>query len=264
MATRVGLQSFSPLLFGGVRHSAAALVLLTLVRLRRLPLPARALWPPLLALGLLFALSNAAGNWSQQRIPSGTASVLFSTMPLFAVLAARLWLPQERLSWGKVAGIALGVLGTTLMMNGELHIMGDPAGQAAQLLSAAVAAVGVIWSKRLLADVHPLTYTASQMVVAGPILLAAGLWLEPRPQAVPAHALAGLAYLVLAASCFAFLAYYWLMQRMPALTMSLLTYITPPIALLLGVLVLGEQLGALMLAGMLAILAGIVIAQRAR
>ncbi len=260
---RVGLESFPPFLFAGARFVAAGMILLLVARAQRLALPDARTGGETVLLGMLsLALSIATGYWSQQHIDSGLAAVLFSTMPLFTAVGAWLWLPEERLTWIKIVGLGLGVVGTALLMSDNLTFGGGkPVALGLMILSAASAGLGTAWVKRLVDKVHPLLLTGVQMMVAGPLLLLIGLATERLPASASAGALLSLAYLIVAASCVTFVVYYWVMQRASAVSMSLIAFATPPVAVILGVVFLGERVGLSLLAGMIAIIVGVILVE---
>ena len=107
--------------------------------------------------------------------------------------------------------------------------------------------------------------TAAQMICGGIAMNAVGLVLGERITAVPPlHATLAVAYLALFGSIVAFSAYVWLLQNVrPALATSY-AYVNPPIAVLLGALLLDEKVDAHVIGAMAVILAGVLLITRAK
>src|SRR5712691_248130 len=117
LGIKVGLIGVPPFLGAGLRFLLSALLigLVLAARRRRFHLT-RDDKVCVLSLGLLvFWLDYAAVYWAETRISSGLTAILFSTMPLMTSLLSAYWTRSETLGRRKVAGILVGVLGTTLL-----------------------------------------------------------------------------------------------------------------------------------------------------
>ena len=122
---KVVVEETSPLELVAGRLFFGALAIALVMALRRTPLPRR---PSLLAKVCLMALmSNVVPflliAWAEVHIPSGTASVLNSTMPLFTALFAAAFLAEEHLTAARLAGLIAGFLGVVVLTGGDVvHI----------------------------------------------------------------------------------------------------------------------------------------------
>jgi drug/metabolite transporter (DMT)-like permease len=182
-------------------------------------------------------------------------------MPLWAGLFG--WWYGRNPSRREWLGLAIGFAGVVLLnLQGELRA--SPAGALALLLAPIAWAFGSMWSRgRPLPS--PFMSTAAQMLCGGVLMLGVG-WLrgESLQSHPPLAATLALVYLAGFGSIAAFSAYVYLLDRVrPALATSY-AYVNPPIAVLLGVLLLGEQVTALGAVAMGIILAGVVLITRAR
>jgi drug/metabolite transporter (DMT)-like permease len=240
-----------PLSIALVRVGLAAAVLAAVLAVLRLPLPRGGrTWAALAVMGLV---NNA--------LPfSGLAAILNATSPLFTVLVAHVATTDERLTAGKAAGIALGVVGVAVLTGG-FRAAGVPwwAWGAGLLVPFCYALAGV-WGRRFARmGVAPLATAFGQTLWATAILaLPAALldrpWALPLP---PAPVLAALAALAILSTAVAYLIYFRLLATAGAVNLSLVTFLVPVSAVSLGVLVLGEAPGLRQLAGMVLIAAGL-------
>jgi drug/metabolite transporter (DMT)-like permease len=269
LAIKIGLGSLPPFTGAGVRFLIAGLLLLGILRVRRIPIPAdRARQPTWMLIGLLmFGLSYAAVYWGEQYISSGLASVLFATMPLFLVILSPWLLPEERLSVVRVVGVVVGFLGIVFLFSSDLSMTHPRArlGGAVLLLSPLCAAVANVLMKRKSRGMNPLAFLVFPMLYGALALLAVGLPLEGRRLALPdAVGTGALLYLAIMGSIVAFSCYVWLLRHLEVSRTSLLAYMTPVTALLLGRLVLGERLGLRTVGGSALVLLGTFLATRPR
>jgi drug/metabolite transporter (DMT)-like permease len=117
LAIKVGLVGVPPFLGAGLRFVISAGVLGVMLALRGQKIRlTREDKTCILSLGLLvFWLDYAAVYWAELHISSGLTAILFSTMPLMTALLSRFWTGAETLNGRKTAGIAVGIVGTTLL-----------------------------------------------------------------------------------------------------------------------------------------------------
>jgi drug/metabolite transporter (DMT)-like permease len=218
--------------------------------------------------GLTFFASYGILYWAEQWVPSGLAAVLFATSPLWVALAAHLMLPGERLGAGTAIGIVVGFAGVAAIFSQDLRALGGPrvAGVALLLLAAPFSsALGVVGVKRWGAGLHPLAITAVPMGLAA-LAMGGVAWATEggRPLRFDAVSVAALLYLALVGSALPFVVYFWLLGRLPATTTSLINYITPVVALLLGGAALGETVSGATVGGTVLVIGGVALAMRAR
>lgn len=172
--------------------------------------------------------------WSAQFVSSGMIAVLFGMSPLITSLGAALWLREEALTPGKLAGMLLGVCGLLLVFRGGLNL-GAGLGLAALLSAVALQSLGLVWIKRIGDDSPPLATTLGTLLVALPLFCGAWWLLDGRvPDAVPQQALAATLYLGSFGSVLGFALYFYLVKHMEAGRVALITLITPVLALLVG------------------------------
>ncbi|QIB36197.1 DMT family transporter [Ancylobacter pratisalsi] len=191
--------------------------------------------------------------WSQQHLPSGLSSILNAATPLFTVLVAQAFTRDEKLTTGKLVGVALGFAGVAVMMGPAL--LGQLGGHQ---LPAQLAAIGATISygfaavyARRFRQIPPLGVALLQLATSSVLLLPLVAilerpWLLPMPSPTVWGALIGLGVL---STGLAFILYFRIVARNGATNISLVTFLVPVSAILLGAVFLGEALEPRELAG---------------
>ncbi|HET7480777.1 MAG TPA: DMT family transporter [Rubrobacteraceae bacterium] len=222
------------------------------------------LWRPVLVLGVFnAALPFLAISWGTQFLPSGTAAILNSTVPLFTALLAGLlpWITDERLGVLGVAGILLGVAGVAVLAGGFGE--GFSASPSEALLGAGAImtgstsyAVGGLYARRAMKGVPVLVSAVGQSVAALVVILPfAALSL---PDTVPSLPVLGsLVGLGAIGTGFSLLLYFKLIANVGATRTSTVTYLVPMWALVYGALLLGEDITVRAVLGLVLILLGV-------
>jgi drug/metabolite transporter (DMT)-like permease len=225
------------------------------------------LWRPLLVLGFFnAALPFFLISWGTQFLPSGTAAILNSTVPLFTALLV-LALPLfagERLGALGAAGLLLGIVGVGILVGGFGGPVEGFSGTWAQILAGAGAilvgsmsyAVGGLYARYATKGV-PVAISAVGQSAGGLLLMLpfAVFFLPERPPSLPVMgALAGLGVV---GTGFSLLLYFRLIANVGPTRTSTVTYLVPVWALLYGALLLGEEISARSVLGLVLILAGV-------
>jgi drug/metabolite transporter (DMT)-like permease len=267
---RIGLNGLPPFTGVAVRFAIAGALLLTLalaagVRLGRAP-HEKSLW---IANGVLsFCLSYSIVYWSEQYIPSGLAAVLFATNPLFVAVLAHLLLANERLSPRAGIGLFLGFAGVAVIFSDDLALLGGEQVRHAALVMLAsplVSALATVAIKRWGSGVHPLSVSAVPMLFTGAVMGALALVFERgRPVVFDARSVGAILYLAVLGSAVTFTVYYWLLARVTATQLALISYVIPVVALAVGAVLFAEPLRPRILGGSALILAGVVLVSRQR
>ncbi|MBW8367595.1 MAG: drug/metabolite exporter YedA [Arenimonas sp.] len=262
LAIRVGLEGYPPFLMGSLRFLAASAVFYGFLRWRGHAAPTRAQWKNAAVMGLfMLVMGNGLVNFAEQTVSSGLAAIAVASMPLWAALFGVL--KRQHPSRGEWLGLAVGFVGV-IWLNVGSEMRASPAGMLALLAAPIAWAWGSIWSRGR--DLPaPFMSTAAQMVCGGVAMGVLGLALGERITKVPPlEATLAVGYLAAFGSIVAFSAYVWLLQNVrPALATSY-AYVNPPIAVLLGALLLGESFGLSAIGAMAVILAGVLIITRAK
>src|SRR5262245_9543951 len=192
----------------------------------------------------------------EQWISSSLTGILIATVPLSVVLIAPLFGVRERLGALRIAGLAIGFCGVVAIVG--LDTGHGPmlwAGVACIMISVAGYAIGPLVVERYLSDVDELGAVAASLVVASVLLLPLAAW--SAPDHVPATvSLGAVAALGIACTALALYLYFYLINEAGAARASLVAYINPAVAAVIGVLVLDEPFGVATGVGMAMILFG--------
>jgi drug/metabolite transporter (DMT)-like permease len=253
----VAIHSVAPITLVLLRVSLASALLWAwrLIRRETWTLP-RAVIPALFLLALLNnALPFILFAFAQRTIPSGLASILNATTPIWGVIVAHLFTQDERMTPGKIAGVLLGFAGVAVMIGADLlgQTGTNVLAQLACLGSTLSYALAGVWGRRFRGlGVSPVAVATGSLSAAAIILLPLALLFEPPWHAfAPAPqawmALAGLAFF---STAIAYILYFKLLASAGATNSLLVTFLIPVTAILLGTFVLGEQLAPRHIAGM--------------
>lgn len=267
---KIGGESIPPITFvmGRVGLAGITLFLIALLRREELPSWRAPVWRWLWAMGLLNSvIPYTLITWGETRVSSGLAAILVGAMPIFTVLLAH-WLTQdEKITPLKAGGIASGFLGVVILFLPDV-LQGatfNLVGGLAILLAAVSYAFASIQARKHLKGFPHVTVALGQMLTASAILIPASLLLDqPWTLQPTVPSLVSLLILAVVGTAFAYLMYYWLIEHVGATRTSLVTYISPVIAVFLGVLVLNETLDWTTFVGLLLIVAGVGLVTRKR
>ncbi len=243
----VALREVGPLTVTISRVLIAAILLHAFILLSGLRMPADArTWAAFFGMGLLNnAIPFSLIFWGQTHIASGLASILNATTPLFTVVVAHFLTGNEKLTAGRGLGVLIGFAGVVVMIGADL-LQGLGNNLLAQLavLGAAVAyAFATIYGRRF-RQLPPICTAAGQVTASTVMMLPVALLLErPWTLAMPGwQTFAALAGLGAICTAFAYGLYFRILRTAGSINISLVTFLVPVSALLLGMLILGERL----------------------
>lgn len=247
------LRELPPLTLVFLRVALGAAILLPLLRMQGIGFPKGMLgWKPFVAIGLLNnAIPFSLIVIGQTFIPSGLASILNATTPLFAVMVMAA-AGEEKLQMRRLAGVALGLLGVVILRGWGVETRsGQGLGILLCLGGALSYGFAALAARRLLKDSPPLG-TATFQLMASTVMMAivAGAVEQPWRLAMPSVttwlAVLGLAGL---STALAYIVFFQIIRRSGATNVMLVTLLIPVTAILLGWLVLGEPISMREIAG---------------
>ena len=183
--------------------------------------------------------------WGAQYIHSGLVSVLFGLTPLATSILAAVWLGERALRPAKLIGMALGIIGLALIFATGHEVSGHQAvlGIAALLLAVFLYSASLVGVKHIGDQSPPLATTTGTLLVALPLFILAWWMVDGRiPTEIAPRAGAAIVYLGIFGSVLGFALYYYVIKHMDAGKVSLITLITPVIALILGNMLNGEMI----------------------
>ena len=266
-AISIGAAQMPPLLLSGTRFFIAGAILLAWCRWRGL----RLLWPlkTMLILGLvgffLLSVSNVSLVYAEKTVPSGLASLVLASIPLFVALAEMLLPGGEPLSVRGWLGMALGFAGLAALVWPSLRsgFAGDFTRLVAigVLLAGAFAwTAGSILSRHARLPVNSFVAAAWQMLLAGAFSTLLGTALGQWPDFhVNVASIASQAWLITGGSLVGYSAFIYLLEHVPVAKVSSYCYVNPVVAVLLGILLLHERPEKAEFAGMAAIVVAVFV-----
>jgi drug/metabolite transporter (DMT)-like permease len=238
-------------------------VLLMLVLRRQLPRHKRALQTYIIAgLGLYTAMLSV--YWGAQYIPSGLVSVIFGLSPLVTGLLAGQWLNNERFGIQQFLGSIAGILGLAVIFNNSLdHAAIAIQGIVAVLISVCLHSLSAVLVKRSGYDIPALALTTGGLVCATPLYLLTWVIVDGAvlPPVISVKAGLSIVYLSIFGSVIGFVLYFYLLKRVQAGRVALVTLITPVIALFIGQTINDEPITGQIIIGAALILSGLGIYQ---
>ncbi|HEX8748380.1 MAG TPA: EamA family transporter [Pyrinomonadaceae bacterium] len=262
---KLGLNDLPPVTFANARFIISVALLLAIARVRRARWPkTRAEWRLLATTGFLqFTVNYGLIFWGEKYISSGLAALLQATIPLFGLLIAHKYLPQEPLTLTRLCGIVIGLAGVGIVFSNQLAL-GDAWsvwGSIAIVVGAFAAAYSNVLLKMSDVKLDLSVLVAGQMLCGLVPLLAFGLIKEGSPLGLrwTTAAIVSVLYLALVGSVAAFMLYYWLVRNMDVTNTQLIALVTPVAAVLIGVVFLDEELTWRIALGGLGIFAGICV-----
>ena len=257
------LREMPPLTLVFLRVALGAVILLPLLRRQGIGFPKGiTVWKPFFAIGLLNnVIPFSLIVMGQTFIPSGLASILNATTPLFTVMvmaAAR----EEVLQARRVAGVALGLAGVLILRGWGIEMrIGQGLGILLCLGGAFSYGFAALAARRLLKDSPPLG-TATFQLMTSTVLMAivAAAVEQPWHLAMPGPttwlAVLGLASL---STALAYIVFFQIIRRSGATNVMLVTLLIPVTAILLGWLVLGEPVSIREIAGAIVIWSALIV-----
>jgi drug/metabolite transporter (DMT)-like permease len=219
-------------------------------------------WTQGLVLGVLMVVtSNGLNLWAIQYIPTNQSALLNSTAAFwiagFGVFGRR----GHPLSARAIVGLAIGFVGTVLMLIPDGRIPASAViAQIAALCGCLSWSVGTVYYRSLETRISPLMLTALQMWFGGLMMLAFSFAIGDAARwHLNAPGLVSLGYLTLCSSCLAYTAYGWLSRNTTPALIGTYSYVNPAIAAFLGWQFLDEHLSATQLVGMVIVICGVVL-----
>jgi drug/metabolite transporter (DMT)-like permease len=260
------VRELPPLTIAFFRVAIAAVTLHAVMRVsgRRFPVERRIRW----AFAGMGVLNNIIPFsliiWGQTQIASGVASILNATTPLFTVIVAHVFTADERLTPLRAAGVVTGFAGVAAMAGiGSDAFEGVPIIAYIACLGAALSyGFASVFGRRFKTlGVQPMAVATGQLTASSLILLPIMLLAErPWTLAMPGlEAVAALAGLATVSTALAYILFFRILAGAGATNISLVTFLIPPSAIVLGILFLGEVLQPRHIAGMALIGLGLLL-----
>ena len=268
LAIRYAVESIPPLYTAGLRHLSAGSILLIWCLAKRL----RPTWAQIRAsmiIGVFFFLiGHGSLHWAEQKVPSGLASLLIASEPIWVFLLSAAVVKQWHWNASLLTGSLLGLGGVGLLMGRSAltSVPGMFVSSLAVVISALSWSVGVVYSRRSHLSGNPLLLSALSLLAGSVQLLLAGTIAgEYRGFAlasVSTRSWLSLGYLIVFGSVVAFTAYNWLMEHYSPTLVATHTFINPIVAVLLGWFLAGEAVTFNVLLSAVMVVSAVILVDR--
>lgn len=263
LGIKVALGGFPPFFMSGVRYTIAGALVVGFVAVRGGFGPTRRQWlGALVTGGIMIPVGNGGVAWGEQYIGSGIAAIVNSTLPFWMALLGWLLL-KERLSVWTGFGLAIGFAGLVILVGPTTVHRHELVGVLAILTAALGWALGTVLTKRVPVPENAFLLSGMQMfcggLVATVISLLTGDAFRFHATSVRAGAAAAFLYLIFVGAILGYGVFQWLVKNASLPLVSTYAYVSPVVAVILGVLVVGESLTAHAIAGGLIVVAGVAV-----
>jgi drug/metabolite transporter (DMT)-like permease len=260
----VALDDVEPSVLMTLRLLAAALVLVPAIALREGVATSYRLlrvgWMPLLVLGAInAAIPFTLIGWGQKHIDSGIAAIANASVPIFVVLLAIRYRPSEKVTGLRAVGIAAGIVGVAVLAGGNPSGgWWAVAGTLAVVLASFLYAAGALYAQTHVSELDPIVLVTGS-TLAG-LLLLAPLAVAQAPAQLPGWEVwVAVVALGVGGMALGQYTYYVLLESHGSTKASLVTYLLPGMALVLGVVFLDEPVTVAAIAGLALVLLGVAL-----
>lgn len=260
----IGVAEIAPATLVSVRLLLASAVLLIVLYAsgQHLRVGKRAWWD-FLAVGLIgLTIPFLLITWGQQYVTAGMAAILITATPLFSILLAYFWV-QEALTLARMVGVTVGFLGVIVVI-GVDELRFDSAatwGELAVIASALCYAIAGLYGQRAFRGMPAMIPATGQQITGALLTLPFALVFDGLPTAWPSlGAIGAVVVLAVVCSAVAYILMYWLIDRIGATRMSLVSYLVPVFALVYGALFLSETITPIKLLGLGLVFLGVMMA----
>ena len=275
LGIRIAVGTIPPFLMAGSRFLVAGLIVAAFIGLTRGFHATRRQWRDNALIGGFLCLGgNGLVSWSEQKVPSGIATLIISAGPVFIVLMD--WAAHAFFKDGKrgtrprpitFVGLALGFLGLAVLVGPDVLKAGvgglDPWSVLGLLGATFFWGCGMIHMKYVHEPAEPFTASAIQMIVGSGWLLATAVFTGELTRfdaaGITARSVGAWVYLVTFGSLIGFSTFTWLMKHSTPAKVSTYAYVNPIVAVFLGWLVLHEEVSPRIFLAAAIIIAGVVI-----
>ncbi|MEM8592515.1 MAG: DMT family transporter [Pseudomonadota bacterium] len=260
----VGGDGWQPVFMAGLRSLGAAVVLWVWLKLRQIDyfLP-RQMWGTAVLMGVIFGTEFLFLFTALDLTTVSRASVIFYAMPVWAAVMSWLFL-GERLSAGKLLGLAVAFSGMAWAV-----LDGQSAGGGSWIGDLCAVGASIMWASILIVvkgsnvkDLPPEVQLFWQVFLSIPVLFAGALFFGPLVRELePVHWYA-LAFQVFCIASFGFLFWFWLIKIYPATSVASFSFLSPVFSVMLGALLLGEEVGVGLIGALVLVTLGLILINR--
>lgn len=262
---KIGVETLAPFTLIALRLGIGLIVLAGVVAFAREPLPRNPrIYGHLVVMSVInIALPFYLITTAEQTTDSALAAIINASVPLFVIVIAALALHDEPITVNRLAGLAVGFVGVVILVGRGLGAVGAGDalyGELALVGSSISYAAGAVYARRNVRGLRPMIPALFQVGFAFLITAALALAFErPLPTSLRPDAVIAVVWLGILGSGLAYLAFFRLLAHWGATRTALVAYLLPVVGIVLGALVLSEQVDARILAGTGLVIGGVAL-----
>lgn len=263
IASKEGVKHMPALQLVGIRQFIAGFIYVAYFLFKKTPWPKGKQWKTIFILTILnFVLSNTLSTWGVKYISSGLGAIIGAIFPLWIVFITLF--RGERIARLSILGLIVSFAGVCVIFYDYLEDFLKPDfrfGIFLSLISTVTWAFGSLYTKKKAASFNPYFSLGLQMLISSTIILAitGATGTGVSISSIPANSWWAIGYLTIIGSLLTFIAFIYMLQRLPAEINSIYAYINPIVAVLLGALIFGEPLTMSIAIGGLITLCGLYL-----
>lgn len=246
IASKEGVRHMPALQLAAIRQFIGGALYVCFFLYKKAPWPKGKQWKTIIILSILnFALSNGLSTWGVKYISSGLGAILNAVFPLWIVIIT--FFRGEKLAKLAIMGLIISFSGVCVIFYDHLSDFLDPDfrfGIILSLIATISWAFGSLYTKKKAATFNPYFSLGLQMVISSTFLFAitGATGTSVNITSIPAISWWSIAYLVIIGSVLSFIAYIYMLQKLPPEINSIYAYVNPIVAVLLGAIIFGESL----------------------
>jgi drug/metabolite transporter (DMT)-like permease len=253
LASKEGVKHMPALQLAGIRQLIGGLLYVAFFLYKKVPWPKGKQWKTIVILSILnFVLSNGLSTWGVKFISSGLGAIIGALVPLWVVIIC--FFRGEKLARLAFFGLVISFGGVCVIFYNHLRDFLIPDfrfGIIVSIIATITWAFGTLYTKKKAASFNPYFSVGLQMLISSCITLAVvgATGTGVNISSIPANSWWSIGYLVIIGSVLTFIAFIYMLQRLPPEINSIYAYINPIIAVLLGAIIYGEPLTTAIAAG---------------
>lgn len=246
LASKEGVKYMPALQLAGIRQFIGGILYVAFFLYKKAPWPKGKQWKAIFILSILnFVLSNGLSTWGVKYISSGLGAIIGAIFPLWIVLITVF--RGEKIARLSILGLVISFGGVCVIFYDHLADFLKPDfrfGIFISLIATFTWAFGTMYTRKKAASFNPYFSLGLQMLISSFITLAiiGATGTGVNISSIPANSWWAIGYLVIIGSVLTFIAYIYMIQRLPAEINSIYAYINPIVAILLGAIIYGEPL----------------------
>jgi drug/metabolite transporter (DMT)-like permease len=244
LASKEGVKHMPALQLAGIRQFIGGILYVAFFIYKKAPWPKGKQWKAIFILSILnFVLSNGLSTWGVKYISSGLGAIIGAIFPLWIVLITVF--RGEKMARLSIFGLVISFAGVCVIFYDHLADFLKPDfrfGIFISLIATFTWAFGTLYTRKKAASFNPYFSLGLQMLISSFITLAivGATGTGVNMSSIPINSWWAIGYLVIIGSVLTFIAYIYMIQRLPAEISSIYAYMNPIVAILLGTMIFGE------------------------